>query len=94
MPIPRQKLKRMPIIDQEIISNRVETFGRGRVTIVELETKDGFMGVGQCRMSDEDMRNPNFRPDKIHAFNTAKWRAADSIVKQRAGKPVHDPLAR
>ena len=94
MPIARQKLKHFPIMDQDVLHNRVHTFGHGRLTVIELETKDGLIGIGQCRMSDEDMKNPNFRPDMDHAMRTARWRAAESIRLQKKGKPLHDPLMR
>jgi len=94
MPLSHSQLKQSPINEQGILKNRVMTFGDGRLTVVELRTTDDFVGVGQCRMSDQDLRNPSFKPDKNHAKKVARWRAMDSINRQRKGKGIHHLLMR
>ena len=94
MPIARSQLKQPPIDETDVIKNRVMTFGNGRLTVVEVKTADDYVGVGQCRMSDQDLANPRFVPDKNHAKRTARWRALESVRRQRKGKEIHDPLMR
>ena len=94
MPLSHKQLRQSPINEQGILKNRVMTFGDGRLTVVELRTADNLVGVGQCRMSDQDLQNPSFRPDKDHARKVARWRAAESIRRQRKGKEIHHLLMR
>ena len=94
MPITRSQLKQPPIDESDVVKNRVMTFGNGRLTVIEVKTKDDYVGVGQCRMSDQDLANPHFVPDKQYARQKARWRALDSIRRQRSGKEIHDPLMR
>ena len=94
MPLSHSQLRQSPINEKGILKNRVMTFGDGRLTVVELRTEDDLVGVGQCRMSDQDLRNPNFRPDKEYAKRKARWRAMESIRLQRVDKEIHHLLMR
>ena len=94
MPLTHSQLNRLPIRDVEITHNKVRTFGHGKLTVVEIETHDAFMGVGMCRMSDQDIMNDKFRTDPDYAAKVAKWRAAESVRRQRKGKGIHHLLMR
>ena len=63
MTLSHKQLGQSPIDLGGILKNRVMTFGDGRLTVVELRTKDDLVGIGQCRRSDQDLRNPSFKPD-------------------------------
>ena len=88
------QLKTLPIPEGDIDSNTLHFFGEGRLTLVELRSKDGLTGVGVCRMSDQDIANSKFKVDYEFAESMARQRAAESIRRQRRGKGIHHLLMR